>query len=62
MAGAFGDADVGRARRAKRFERRVHQLGIGIDYGVGVELDQVGLQHHPLAADVQGMLGDDAPD
>ena len=53
MAGPLGDTHLRRAGSSKRFERRMHQLGIRIDHRAVVEFDQVRFQHHPLAAHIQ---------
>ena len=62
MARPFGDADIRGSHRAKAFQRGVHQHGMRVDGGAGIEFHQVRLDHHALAAHVDAMLDEQPPD
>ena len=56
MTRPFADLHLRRAQRPKRFERCGNHADIGIDAGLRIELDQIGLEQHPLAAHVETAL------
>ena len=53
VPGSFADAHLSSAQRPKRLQRRRNHRHIGIDRRRRIELDEVRLQQHALAAHVE---------
>ncbi len=60
VARAFADADRCGSERAEHFERGGNDGDIGVDAGMRVELDEIGLEENALALDVEAAFADAA--
>ena len=58
MTRPFGDDDLARAETLERIDRRFNHRRISIDQPLGIKLDEVGFEHHPLAGKIQAKQPD----